>query len=388
MEAQSLVDGDAMAAAWRAESPLRPDIVFLNPGTLGGTLKLASRRADALRRRWLRDGAGAALDVAGADAYQRMRRGADGVRRRLADWLQVAPQRVGLTGNATDGLHQALLSVDWRDGDRVITTDQEHEALANALARLAERRGVVVDTVAFPARDGDGDIGRTVAARLTARTRMVALSHVSCHSGVTLAVDAVAAAVRGRGAWLLVDGAHAAGTRLPVVHAGVDFYAFPGHKWLFGPVGTGVLVVSQAALDATAPPLSGAPSLDADGRELTGLDGAWRYEAGTRDWAAFAGLEAAVAFRQRFPEDAILAHYRTLTTAFLAGLDGRWPVSGAGPVLAIAMPADEAWAIGRHLWRSHRTIVKPNPDGIRITLGPWLTAAEARLGGEHLAAMA
>ncbi len=385
MQTGSTAESDAMAAAWLAQSPLRPDIVFLNPGTLGGTLRAASRRADSLRRRWLREGAGAALDVAGADGYQRMRRAADRARRRLAAWLGVAPERVALTGNATDGLHQALLSVDWRPGDHVLASDEEHEALDNALVRLAEGRGVIVDRVPFPHADDDPAIAAAVASRLTRWTRMVALSHVSCRSGVTLDVGSLAAAVSGSQAWLLVDGAHAAGTRLPVVHEGVDFYAFPGHKWLFGPVGTGALVVSRRALEGTAPALMGAPSLDRRGRELTGLEGAWRYEAGTRDWAAVAGLEAAVAFRQRFSEQAILDHYRGLSEAFVAALGGRWPVTGRGPVLSIAMPEAEAWAIGRAMWQGHRTIVKPNPLGIRVTLGPWLTRADAHLAGESLA---
>lgn len=374
----------AMAAAWRSESPLRPDIVFLNPGTLGGALRSASRAADQSRRRWLRGGAGAALDIRGADGYQHMRRSTDAVRQALADWLARPPRQVALTGNATDGLHQALLSVDWRPGDHVLTSSEEHEALLNALARLEALRGVVVDVVPFPAADDDGDVGEAVARRLERRTRMVCLSHVSCRTGTTLDVAAVARAVAGHGAWLLIDGAHGAGTRLPVVHDGVDFYAFPGHKWLFGPIGTGALVVSARALAQTAPLLRGAPSLDAAGRELTGLDGAWRYESGTRDWSAFAGLGAALAFRRRWPEAVILCHYDNLSAAFVAGLGGRWPVSGRGPLLTLRMPEGEAWVLARRMWRRHRTIVKPTQDGIRITLGPWLAPEEAQLAAERL----
>jgi len=367
----------AFAAAWRAQCPLRGDIVFLNPGTLGTTLTVASRHADRLRRRWMREGPGAALDVDGADGYQRMRRSTDAVRGELAAWLGLERRHVALTGNATDGLHQALASIDWRPGDRVVTTDEEHEALTRALDRLVERPGIAVDRVAFPAADGDASFAGRVAARLTPATRLVALSHVSHKSGVTADVAGVARSLAGGPALLLVDGAHGAGTRLPVVDPGVDFYAFPGHKWLFGPVGTGVLVVSDRALRETRPLLAGSPAMDARGREYRDLDGGWRYEAGTRDWAALSGLGRAVAFRRAFAERAILDQYDRLSAAFLAGLGGRWPATGRGPVLRLAMPSAEAWAVARAAWQRHRVIVKPTDDGLRITLGPWLTPAEA-----------
>jgi hypothetical protein len=50
------------------------------------------------------------------------------------------------------------------------------------------------------------------------------------------------------------------------------------------------------------------------------------------------------------------------------------------------MPEEKAWAAGRRAWREHRLLVKPNPDGIRVTLGPWLTLEEATRAGEILRA--
>lgn len=374
-----------LSAAWRAQMPLRDGVAFLNPGTLGGTLRCALDRAESLRRAWVEDGAGGSLDLDGADAYQRLRRGADGVRRRLARWLGSEPRNVALTGNVTDGLHQSLLSVDWQAGDRVITTDREHEALTRALERLSVRRGVEVRVVPFPGDEDPDSVADAVAANLDDRTRVVALSHVSHRTGVALDVAAVAKAIAGHGAWLVVDGAHGAGTRLPVISAGVDFYSFPGHKWLFGPVGTGVLWVSDKALSGTGPLLAGSPSMAEDGLEYRSMDGAWRYEAGTRDWAAVAGLGEAVAFRQAWPEATLIAHYGELAGAFRIGLGDRWPVTGSGPVLLLAMPEAEAWQTARDAWRRCAMVVKPTIDGIRVSFGPWLTPAESERYGRLLA---
>lgn len=378
----------ALARAWREEMPLDPGVVFLNPGTLGGTLRRALDEGERLRRAWVAEGAGGALDAPGADAYERMRRAADGVRRAFADWLGCGRRHVALTGNATDGVHHALASIDWRPGDRVISTDQEHEALSRALDRLAARRGVVVDRVPFPEGEEDGALARAVAARLTDRTRLVAFSHVSCRTGVTADAAGVARAVAGHGALVLVDGAHGAGTRWPLLAEGVDFYAFPGHKWLFGPVGTGVLWVSARALEETEPLLAGAPSAGEDGRDLDGMDGAWRYEAGTRDWAAVAALGTALAFRRRWREEEIVAHYLSLGEAFRRGLGGRWTVLGAGPLLLLAMAEEEAWSVARAAWRRRRMVVKATPLGIRVSLGPWWTEEEAEGAAAALAGAA
>jgi L-cysteine/cystine lyase len=380
------IEEDAFAQAWRRQAAARSDMTFLNPGTLGGTLRAAADAADAARRRWMAEGAGAALDLSGADAYQRMRRGADRVRRTVAEWLGTSPDQVALTGNATDGLHQALLSVDWRPGDRVVSTDHEHEALDNALRQLSRRYGVVVDRVPFPAVDGDRRAVDRLAGAVDPHTRMVAVSHVSCRSGVTLDVSALARSVKG--ALLLVDGAHAAGTRLPLLAEGTDFYAFPGHKWLFGPVGTGVLWVSRRALAQTEPPVLGAPSLREDGTEYTGLDGAWRYEAGTRDWAALEGLGEAVRFRRAFAEAAIVRRYGELSAAFRQGLGATFPVTGAGPLLLLEMAEPRAWALARTAWRERRLLLKPTRDGIRVSLGPWLTLDEARAAAVALRELA
>jgi selenocysteine lyase/cysteine desulfurase len=378
----------ALAAAWRAEMPLDDGILFLNPGTLGGTLRCAADLAEELRRRWNAAGAGAALDVEGADGYQRMRRMADAARRSLADWLGTAVRQVALTGNTTDGLHQALASIDWRPGDHVVTTDEEHEALDRALDRLAAARGVAVTRIAFPKADDDLAFARAAVAAVGPRTRLVALSHVSCRSGVTAPIGAIASALAPGGPLLLVDGAHSAGTRAPLIAEGVDFYAFPGHKWLFGPVGTGALWLSARALAETAPALQGAPSLSETGEELASLDGAWRYEAGTRDWAALAGLGQAVRFRRAWPEAAYVAHYTALADAWRRGVGDRWPVTGRGPVLLMAMPEAAAWPIARRLWRERRTIVKPTHEGIRITLGPWLALDEVEAAARALVAAA
>src|SRR5205814_1779679 len=110
---------------------------------------------------------------------------------------------------------------------------------------------------------------------LTERTRLVALSHVSFSTGARLPIERIATLAHSVGARVLVDGAQAVGAVPIDVHAlDVDYYAWPGQKWLFGPEGTGALYVRRACQADLKATFVGARSGPPGG-------GAGQYEWGT-----------------------------------------------------------------------------------------------------------
>jgi L-cysteine/cystine lyase len=126
----------------------------------------------------------------------------------------------------------------------VVTTSIEHRGVLVPLQHLASRRGVKVRVaeVGFGAAPLEA-----ICANLTSKTRLVALSHVSFSTGACLPIKDVARAAHAVGAAVLVDGAQAVGAIPIEAHdLEVDYYAFPGQKWLCGPEGTGGLYVRQA----------------------------------------------------------------------------------------------------------------------------------------------
>lgn len=153
-----------------------------------------------------------------------------------------APEQVIFTLNASDALNLALRGL-LRAGDHVVTTRFEHNSVLRPLHRLVEERGIEPSLVAC-----DPDTGLVtpddIAAALRPRTRLIAVVHASNVTGTVQPVAAIGALARSRGIPLLVDAAQSLGhVPLDVERDQIDLLAFPGHKGLLGPLGTGALYI-------------------------------------------------------------------------------------------------------------------------------------------------
>ena len=235
-------------AAVRAELPILAQTAYLNSGTAGPWPRsVVAAIESALRAELVRGRA----SPAGLPEFRPL---LQQTRAWLAECVGADADEIALTHSATEGIDIVVWGLPWQPGDEIVTTSIEHRGVLVPVRAAAERCGLVVRVVDV----GHGEPARVLAAvadALTPRTRLVALSHVSFSTGARLDVAALAELAHAQGATLAVDGAQAVGV-LPVdVHAlGVDFYAFPGQKWLCGPEGTGGLYVArarQATLAAT-----------------------------------------------------------------------------------------------------------------------------------------
>ncbi|HZQ97850.1 MAG TPA: aminotransferase class V-fold PLP-dependent enzyme [Chloroflexota bacterium] len=284
------MDDRARVSAIREQLPAVNRYAYLNTGTYG-PMPLACERAV---REWLAD------ELAeGRIAPGRMPRGAavkEGARAALARLLGADPTEIALTRNTTEGMNAAVFGRNWSPGDEIVTTNVEHGG-GTLPVRLAERRfGAVVRVADF--RRAEGDVRPLVEPLLNERTKMVALSHVSWSTGALFDLKPLAQLCRERGILLAVDAAQAAGA-IPVdLHdLGVDYYAFPGQKWLMGPSGTGGFYARADRLAETLPAWIGTGAVashdDLDDFELW-ADGRRFEGASTANLAAYAGLAAAV----------------------------------------------------------------------------------------------
>jgi cysteine desulfurase family protein len=235
------------------------------------------------------------------------------------------PERVAFTKNATEAINVGLCGV-LRPGDRVVTTDIEHNAMWRPLCRLA-RAGVGVDVV--PAEtDGTVDPERMLRA-IGEGTRLVALTHASNVLGALVEVRPIAAAAHAAGALLLLDAAQTLGEwPLDVEDLGIDLLAAPGHKGLLGPQGTGFLYVGPRVEAIEPLAVGGTGSRSEEEEQPDVLPD--RLESGTLNLPGIAGLSAALAYLAQQGGEA-RANVRQRTAELATGLSEIGGVRLLGP---------------------------------------------------------
>ena len=173
-------------------------------------------------------------------------------RQAVADLVHTHSDTIAFTRNATDGHNIVLFGIAWEPGAELLISDQEHPALSHPAAYLQEQYGVTVRVFAV---DADPQVTlRNVESALSARTRLIAFSHVSCESGIRLPAKRICQLAREQGAWSLLDGAQSLGA-IPVDLQALecDFFVSNGHKWLCGPKGTGILLCKHGPVGCTRP---------------------------------------------------------------------------------------------------------------------------------------
>jgi cysteine desulfurase/selenocysteine lyase len=197
------------------------------------------------------------------------------------------------------------------EGDEVILTAMEHHANIVPWQLLRERNGIVLRVLPItPAGELDLD---ALPGLFSARTRLLAMTHVSNALGTINPVEDVVAMAHEHGVPVLLDGAQAVPhMRVDVQSLDCDFYAFSGHK-LFGPTGIGVLYGRESLLEAMPPYQGGGEMIRTVSFENTTFAGLpHRFEAGTPDIAGAIGLGRAIEYLESLDWVAVQAYEHRL----------------------------------------------------------------------------
>ncbi|MBI3088437.1 MAG: aminotransferase class V-fold PLP-dependent enzyme [Candidatus Omnitrophica bacterium] len=235
------------------------------------------------------------------------------------------PRRIVFALNATDALNMAIKGV-LQPGDHVVTTVMEHNSVNRPLNAL-ERDGLIRVIRVPTSREGLVD-PQDVRRAVTDRTRLVVMLHASNVTGTLQPIAAIGRIVREAGRLLLVDAAQTAGAYpIDVEPAGIDLLAFPGHKALMGPPGTGGLYVGPRA--AVRPWREGGTGVMSEA-PLQPEELPLRLEAGSPNTLGIALLGEAVRFILQFGVEWIRAREMALTDQLLVSLqaDGRFLLYG------------------------------------------------------------
>jgi cysteine desulfurase / selenocysteine lyase len=222
----------------------------------------------------------------------------DELRTRVAHLINCEHDEVVLVQSTTEGLNIVANGLDWKTGDTIVVRGGRHEHYANYLpwVALSQKKGVQLRELAMTDEDGYFDLGQL--EKLVKGSRLITLSHVLYNTGAILPVEEVGRIAQENGVLFCVDAAQSAGTiSVDVKKIGCHFMAFPGFKWLCGPMGIGVFYCSKKAFEILEPPEIGSESATLSEQNIMAyLDMPARLQAGFRNFPGAVGLEASLRY--------------------------------------------------------------------------------------------
>ena len=345
----------------RAHFPVLEQLSYLNAGSVGPVPREAADAARAELEDQLIQGRG------GKASFDHAKDLAELLRSRVATVMGAEASEVALTGATTDGVNTVLSGLDLREGDEILTSDEEHPGLLAPLALARMRRGVKIREVPF----------HEIASHAGPDTRLIACSHVSWLNGKV--VDA--AGLRATGVPVLLDGAQGIGAvPLDMDELGCDFYAGSGQKWMCGPVGSGYLYVRGERIEELHPAAPGYGSLSdpLKALELPLREGAARFDGGFPVTHHTAWSLASLDVLEAPGLDAVYERAATLAARLADALAGAGlTVAPRGRSTLVSwQAADPEATVGALMQRGFGVRNLPGTPLVRAAVGAWCTEEE------------
>jgi L-cysteine/cystine lyase len=374
-------DADRLAAV-RAALPALEAGIYLNTGSVG---PLPAETAAAMNEIATYElTTGRAHPDYWLDTLQRMGE----ARAAVAAVLVADAADIALTHSSTDGMNIGAWSIDWKAGDRAVTTNLEHPGATGALHNLRERLGIEIAYVDVGAVDDPDAVLAAFDAAIDERTRLVAISHVLWATGAVLPIAGIAEIAHARGALMVVDGAQSAGA-IPVELAttGADVYAVSAQKWLLGPEGMGAIAVAPGVRDRLLPSFGGYFSFETvdPAGAAVGWTDARRFESSNFHRPSIVGMARSIGWLSMFvgldwiyERGASMARLAADRLTAVAGVELMTPRDHMATLVTFRIagwPAEAALdELGARVFAVARTV--PHLDALRISVGFFTSEAE------------
>jgi cysteine desulfurase / selenocysteine lyase len=304
------------------------------------------------------------------------------LRQSAAKMLNAHRDEVAFVKNTSEGLATAAFGLEWKSGDRVVTTAVEYPANIYPWMELQRRHGVELVTVPEEtAADGRRhvSIDRILEAADHPRTRLISLSHVEFASGQRLDIARIGRFCRENGKLFVVDAIQSLGVLpLDVQAMKIDYLSADGHKWLLGPEGAGIFYCRRELLQRTRPLVVGWMNvINAEqfgDYDYTLRDDAGRFESGSFNVVGLMGLKASLELLLSLGSDAISQRLKHLGDRFIAGASARGyriisPRSGEqwSGIVSFTSDHHNQDTLQRTLRKQHQTEIAVRENRLRIS---------------------
>jgi cysteine desulfurase/selenocysteine lyase len=255
-------------------------------------------------------------------------------RKKVADFINAKSTSETIWArNTTEGINLVASGLNWKKGDKIVTTVLEHHSNFIVWLRVRDRYGAKIELVTPRKPVTKGILDLADFERLVDdKTKLVAVSQASNVLGVILPVKEIAEIAHEHGAYVMVDAAQSVPhMKVDVQELDCDFLAFSGHK-MCAPTGSGALYMKKELTEKVEPLIIGGGSIREVGADYYKLDASpRRFEGGTIDIAAVIGLGAAVDYLTAIGIDKIEAHEKRLVRQMYEGLTALRDVEVYGP---------------------------------------------------------
>ncbi len=199
--------------------------------------------------------------------------GREPLRKNLAKLAGCSPEEIAINRNASEGLETIIFGLQLKAGDEVVAARQDYPNMINAYKQRELRDGIKVTWINLdlPSEDEDYLVSQYVNA-FTSKTRVVHITHIINWNGQILPVKKIAAEAHKRGIEVVVDGAHSfAQFNFTIPQLDCDYFAASLHKWLYAPIGSGMLYVKKDKIKKLYPLFAGDDPLKDDIRKFENL---------------------------------------------------------------------------------------------------------------------
>lgn len=316
--------------------------------------------------------------------WQWIEPGIEGVRKAIAKDFGCDAEEIAVTRNASEALEIAILGLDLKPGDEVVTTDQDYPRMITTWQQRERRDGIVLKQIPFPVPAPSlDDLAKRFEAAITPKTKVIMLCHITNLTGQIFPVKRIAELGRARGIEVIVDGAHAFG-QFAFKHKDLDcdYYGVSLHKWILAPVGTGFLYVRKNKIENLWPMMPAPLAMQADIRKFE--------EIGTHPAAMHNAIAEALVFQQGIGAERREARLRYLRDRWMKRLAShsskRFQIhtsfdrSMGAAIGNVGIEGIDTAKLQAHLWAKKRiftvAIVRKDYSGLRITPNVYTTLDE------------